>query len=119
MAQPPSRDTDANLPSDIRERVAQDFGPEQADGVYRHLLHQIPDGLANGTRRRHLRCILHLAHGDRALLDQYIELCLGDARDVMLAAEYEEGSQGGLVRKRDFEKPFAQSWQVDPEDEES
>lgn len=113
--QPPGESDSTGLPSDIRERVAQDFGSEQADEVYRYLLNQIPDNLANGTRRRHLRCILYLAHGDRTLLDQFIDLCRGDARDVMLAAEYEEDPEGELVRKRDFEKPFAQSWQVDPE----
>lgn len=98
-----------NIPSDIRERVVADFGAEQADAIYRYLLDRIPDGLPNGTRPRHLRCILYLAQGDRALLDRYIALCLEDTRDVMVAAEYETGPRLGLVRKRDFGKPFDQA----------
>jgi hypothetical protein len=92
------------VPDDIRQRVVDDFGPERADEVYRHLLARIPPGLANGTRPRHLRCILYLANGDRARLDQFIELCLQDTRDVMLQAEYKtQGSK--LVRLRDFNHP--------------
>jgi hypothetical protein len=61
---------------------------------------------SNGTRPRHLRCILYLARGDEDRLAQYIALCLQDTRDVMLAAEYETDSKSKLVRKRDFTKPF-------------
>lgn len=105
-----TRESDStDLPSDIRERVVQDFGADQADTVYRQLLERIPEGLANGTRPRHLRCILYLAKGDRGQLERYIEMCLEDTRDVMLGAEYEIGSRSGLVRKRDFGKPFDQS----------
>lgn len=98
-----------DVPGDIHQRVVEDFGPERADAVYRHLLGRIPDGLPNGTRPRHLRCILYLAKGNRALLDRYIELCLGDTRDVMLRAEYETGPRAGLVRVRDFGKPIGRS----------
>lgn len=94
------------IPEDIRQRVEQDFGTEQTEPIYDYLLEQIPDGLPNGTRPRHLRCILYLAKGDKELLDQAIALCLSDPRDVMLNAEYEDGPRGGLVRKRDFSKPF-------------
>jgi hypothetical protein len=97
------------VPDDIRQRVIEDFGPERAAEIYRSLLARIPDGLPNGTRPRHLRCILYLAKGDRTLLDDYIELCLEDTRDVMLQAEYETGSRGGLVRVRDFGEPFDRS----------
>jgi hypothetical protein len=98
-----------DIPSDIRERVVADFGADQADAIYRELLDRIPDGLPNGTRPRHLRCILYLAQGDRALLERYIALCLEDTRDVMLAAEYDTGPRMGLVRKRNFAKPFDQA----------
>lgn len=96
----------SGVPDDIRRRVSEDFGAQRAEEVYRYLLDRIPDGLPNGTRPRHLRCILHLAKGDRALLERYIELCLQDTRDVMLQAEYEVGPRLGLVRVRDFRKPF-------------
>ncbi len=101
------------VPGDIRQRVIDDFGPEEADEVYRYLLSRIPDGLPNGTRPRHLRCILYLANGGRNLLDEWIKMCLQDTRDVMLYAEYEPDSRGKLVRKRDFSKPFGRESIVD------
>ena len=97
------------IPDDIRQRVVEDFGSEAADSVYRYLLDRIPDGLPNGTRLRHLRCILYLAKGDRTLLDRYIEMCLQDTRDVMLSAEYETDLNARFVRVRDFGKPFDRS----------
>ena len=110
MAKPASGKSESDeLPDDIRERVIHDFGPELADEVYRCLLDRIPDGLPNGTRPRHLRCILYLAKGDRTLLDRYIEMCLQDTRDVMLQAEYEMESAAGFARVRDFGRSFGQS----------
>ena len=76
-------------------------------------VNRIPAGLANGTRPRHLRCILYLAKGDKTKLERYIEMCLADTRDVMLSAEYETDSNSRLVRKRDFAKPFSKSQIVD------
>lgn len=105
MARPGSgRSESDEVPGDIRQRVIRDFGPEVAEDVYRDLLASIPEGLANGTRPRHLRCILHLADGDRTRLEQYIEMCLQDTRDVMLQAEYETRGKK-LVRLRDFNQP--------------
>ncbi len=110
MAKPTNRKIKSDqVPNDIRQRVIHDFGPELADNIYRYLLDRIPDGLPNGTRPRHLRCILHLAKGDRTLLDRYIEMCLQDTRDVMLNAEYETDSNARFVRVRDFGKPFDRS----------
>ena len=96
----------SEIPPDIRQRIVDDFGEVDADEIYDHLLDRIPEGLPNGTRPRHLRCILYLAAGSRHLLEEAIKLCLGDPRDVMLQAEYEDGPRGGLNRKRDFERPF-------------
>ena len=109
MAKPtkPSVDLD-EVPDDVRRRVIEDFGADLAEDIYRHLLDRIPAGLPNGTRPRHLRCILHLAKGDRASLDHYIEMCLQDPRDVMLNAEYEL-RPGSDVRVRDFGKAFDQA----------
>jgi hypothetical protein len=95
-----------DIPADIHQRVVEDFGHERADEVYRYLLGRVPDGLGNGTRPRHLRCILYLAKGDRKLLDKFIDMCLLDARDVMLWAEAEPGKGSQPVPVRDFEKPF-------------
>ena len=97
------------VPSDIRRRIVEDFGPKLADRIYRYLLDRIPDGLPNGTRPRHLRCILYLAKGDRALLDRYIEMCLTDTRDVMFNAEYQTDPNRRFMRLRDFNKPFGRS----------
>jgi hypothetical protein len=98
---------DANgIPSDIRQRVFEDFGTDRGDDIYLYLLTRIPEGLPNGTRPRHLRCILYLAKRDETQLDRYIEMCLQDTRDVMLQAEYEVDSGSRLVRKRDFARPF-------------
>lgn len=110
MAGPTSRESEASgIPEDIRQRVIEDFGAEQADEVYHYLLDRIPEGLPNGTRPRHLRCILYLAKGDRTLLEQYIELCLQDTRDVMLQAEYAMRTISNPVQVRDFGKPFRRS----------
>jgi hypothetical protein len=110
MAKVKSRTTKSDeVPIDIRQRVIKDFGPECADDIYRHLLDRIPDGLPNGSRPRHLRCILYLAKGDRTLLDRYIEMCLLDTRDVMLRAEYVPDSTSRLVHRRDFGRPFDKS----------
>ena len=110
MTEPKNQKSKSNeVPNDIRQRVIADFGPELANDIYRYLLDRIPDGLPNGTRPRHLRCILYLAKGDRTLLDRYIEMCLQDTRDVMLNAEYETDSNVRFVRVRDFGKPFDRS----------
>src|SRR5262245_25124925 len=112
MTKPTNRKIKSDeVPDDIRLRVIKDFGPELADDIYRYLLDRIPDGLPNGTRPRHLRCILYLAKGDRTLLDRYIEMCLQDTRDVMLNAEYatDANARGRFVRVRDFGKPFDRS----------
>ena len=109
MSKPTETD---EVPGDIWQRIIDDFGTE-ADEVYRYLLSRIPDGLANGTRPRHLRCVLYLARGGRNQLAEWIKLCLQDTRDVMLYAEYEPDSRGKLVRKRDFSKPFGRESIVD------
>ena len=110
MTEPKNRKIKLNeVPNDIRQRVIADFGQDLADDIYRYLLDRIPAGLPNGTRPRHLRCILYLAQGDRALLDRYIDMCLQDPRDVMRNAEYEGDSYARLVRVRDFGRPFDQS----------
>jgi hypothetical protein len=102
------------LPQDIRQRIEIDFGPE-AERIYRHLLERIPEGLPNGTRARHLRCILYLAAGNEAALNRAIETCLQDTRDVMLAAEYDTTQVDDMPRLRDFSKPFDQAHLVDEE----
>ena len=99
----------SSLPADIRQRVVDDFGEERAADVYDHLLANVPEGLPNGTRPRHLRCILFLATGHMKQLDDYLKMCLCDTRDVMLAAEYESVPGGDLKRVRDFSRPFNDS----------
>ena len=115
MTKPTSQKTESDeVPSDIRQRIVDDFGTAEADETYRYLLDRIPDGLSNGTRPRHLRCILYLANGGRNLLEEWIKMCLQGTRDVMLHAEYETDSASQLVRKRDFSKPFGHESIADP-----
>ena len=97
------------VPADIMQRIIDDFGDQQVSGIFDYLLSKFPDGLANGTRPRHLRCILHLAKGDKEELDYYIKMCLCDTRDVMPNAEDETTEENKLVRKRNFSKPFNES----------
>ena len=72
----------------------------------RYLLSRIPDGLANGTRPRHLRCILYLAKGGRNQLEEWIKLCVQDTRDVML-------HQGRISRQPGDDRPVKQRDRVD------
>ena len=88
----------ATIPDDIKQRIERDFGKRNAKEITELLLTKIPSG-GNGTRERHLRCILYLAKGNRKKLDKYIEACVTDPRDVMVWAE-------GIDMKRDFNKPF-------------
>ena len=100
------------IPSDILQRIIDDFGDERASDILSDLTTRIPDGLANGTRPRHLRCIIHLANGDLEKLNDYIEVCLRDTRDVMFAAEYRQTGPGfgtKLERIHDFSRPFGES----------
>ena len=97
------------IPEDIKEKMESDFGLTLTETLFPYLLEKIPEGLPNGTRDRHLRCVLHLAGGDPRRLDDAIDLCRSDPRDVMLSAEYVTGPRGGLHRVRDYSRPFGQS----------
>jgi len=97
-----------SIPPDILEHVKDDFGRDAACDTYRYLLTKVPDGLPNGTRPRHLRCILFLAEGDRARLDEYIQMCHRDPRDLILEAEYAMVDEK-LVQVRDFNRPFPEA----------
>lgn len=100
------------VPTDIIQRITDDFGDERASKILANLISRIPDGLPNGTRPRHLRCVIHLAEGDLEKLNHYIEICLRDTRDVMFAAEYRQTGPGfgtKLERIHDFNLPFGES----------
>ena len=89
MTEPKNRTIKLNeVPNDIRQRVIADFGPDLADDIYRYLLDRIPAGLPNGTRPRHLRCILYLAKGDRPSAETSLRTSLQhgeqpDAQDLL------------------------------------
>jgi hypothetical protein len=52
-----------------------------------------------------MRCVVFLSEGSLDKLETYIDMCLLDPRDVIVAAEYDvEGDQ--YVRVRDFDAPF-------------
>lgn len=99
---------DRELPADIRERAAGDFGEHNADEVIEYLWSRIPERMPNSTQPRRFRCILHIAEGDRRRLEHGIELCLSDPRDVILTAEYED-RDGRHIRMWDFSQPFSEA----------
>jgi hypothetical protein len=92
------------FPKDIVTRIAGDFGESQVEDVCRRLAAGV-SGSGNGTRERHMRCVVFLSEGSLDKLETYIDMCLLDPRDVIVAAEYDvEGD--AYVRVRDFDAPF-------------
>lgn len=89
--------TSAELPADIHTRIVAEYGIDGLTGIASELSrYQGPE------RERVLRCILHLAAGDRSALAENLSLAQLDYRDVIWGAEYE----GGHDRLRSFSEPF-------------
>ena len=96
------------FPADIRQRITDDFGESQTDQTYRNLLDKAPSGLPMGLGYD-ICDAYSIWRGNPERLDHYIQMCFGDTRDVMLAAEYETAADRRLVRHRDFNRPFDQA----------
>lgn len=90
--------------SDIRERIEKEFGsfaPAVAEELERFIeSYRKLAGAHPGDRV--IRCIVHLAEGNREHITHYIRTALGDPRDVMFWAEYDKDEK----RVRDFNMPF-------------
>lgn len=102
----PVRSTE-ELPGDILGRVTADFGSDETPRVLARLaglIGQIADTQGRAPDARVLRCIVHLAAGDRAQLENVCRQALSDTRDVMYRAEYDANDR----RIRDFDRPFPQ-----------
>jgi hypothetical protein len=94
-----------DLPEDITDRIAADFGSVEAPGILSRLagfIGQYADRYRDAPDARVLRCVVHLAAGERRRLEDACRLALADTRDVIRGAEYDSGDQ----RVRDFTRPF-------------
>lgn len=91
--------------NDIQERIKKDFG-SSASSVAEELEKFIESfRKVSGTHPgdRVVRCIVHLAEGKRENISHYIKAALGDPRDVMYWAEYDQEEK----RIHDFNMPFS------------
>ena len=94
-----------DLPEDILQRITSDFGSDATPGVLSRLagfIGQLADAQGEAPDARILRCVIHIATGDRKKLEEACRLALADTRDVMLRAEYDAGNR----RVRRFDQPF-------------
>lgn len=94
-----------DLPEDILQKITDDFGSEITPGVLSRLagfIGQLADGYGEAPDARVLRCVVHLAAGDRKQLEDACRLALTDTRDVIYRAEYDKSER----QVRDFTLPF-------------
>ena len=95
-----------DLPDDITERIAADFGIADTPGVVMRLagfVGQYADRHQEAPDARTLRCIVFVAAGDRRKIEDACRTALTDVRDLVTQAEYD----GGEERLRDLNEPFA------------
>ena len=94
-----------DLPEDITEKVAADFGIAEAPGALMRLagfVGQYADRHKEAPDARTLRCIVHVAGGDRKKFEDACRLALSDVQGLVVQAEYD----GNDRRIRDFNAPF-------------
>ena len=94
-----------DLPEDILQRITSDFGSDATPGVLSRLagfIGQVADAQGEAPDARILRCVIHIAAGDRKKLEEACRLALTDTRDVTYRAEYDAGNR----RIRRFDQPF-------------
>lgn len=89
------------LTPDIQRRIAADFSADDAAIAQRIAARRAahPDIYSD----RIVRCALHVAAGDAAVLDRALELAEIDWRDLIVWAEYDNDFDD---RKRDLNQPF-------------
>lgn len=78
-------------------KVCDDFGNQSDLALSRieRLAERFQEVYREPASPRIIRCVLHLASGDVDSLEQYIDTCLKDYRDIILWAEYD--SEGNRV----------------------
>tara|TARA_R110002049_G_C8701215_1_gene523006 strand:+ start:97 stop:408 length:312 start_codon:yes stop_codon:yes gene_type:complete len=94
------------MKTDIINRIESDFRENSNKakeiitnrvGTFEHLL----------KNDRIIRCIIYLSKGSIKELNHFVDIALQDPRDVMMLAEYKEGSNfENFKRLRDFNKTF-------------
>ena len=95
-----------DLPEDIEEKIATDFGIAGTPGIALRLAGfagQYADRHKEAPDARTLRCIVLVAEGDRRKLEEACHLALADMRELALQAEYNDQDE----RIRDLNQPFA------------
>jgi len=78
---------------DIEHRILHDFGRNRITDIqekFEVLRRKFSDIYKEKPSPRIIRCIIHLASGNEAVLDQMIDAVLQDWRDVIYWAEYNE-----------------------------
>ena len=94
------------MKADIIKRIELDFGEhsEKAKQIIINKVNNFEHLLKND---RIIRCIVYLSKGSIRELNHNITIALQDPRDIMLYAEYKEGSTfENFKRLRDFNKTF-------------
>jgi len=94
-----------DLPEDIEEKIATDFGIAETPGIAMRLasfVGQYADRHKEAPDARTLRCIVFVASGDRKKLEEACHVSLNDVRELVVQAEYDENDE----RIRDFNEPF-------------
>ncbi len=88
----------AKLSAHVLSAITQDYSENERQFVAEALSRMV--GKIAGLRERQYGrericfCVLQLAAGSRAALEQYVDLAIVDWRDVILAAEYPRRSRG-------------------------
>jgi galactose-1-phosphate uridylyltransferase len=90
---------------DIINRIKSDFEKDSNKAL--EILKNKLKELEYLNNDRIIRCIIYLSKGSIKELNNYIDLAKQDPRDVMMYAEYKEGSNfENFKRLRDFNKTF-------------
>lgn len=94
------------LANDIRQKLLDDFGAAEAASIeaeFQRFGETFRAAEGSPPSDRLVRCIVHLAQGEREALSNRIRSALVDWRDVIRDAEYTPSDE----RIRDFTLPFA------------
>ena len=91
---------------DIINKIETDFGQDsnKAKEIITNRIGNFEHLLKND---RIIRCIIYLSKGSIKELNHFVDIAIQDPRDVMMYAEYKEGSTfENFKRLRDFNKTF-------------
>jgi hypothetical protein len=94
------------MKTDIINRIESDFG-ENSNKAKEIIINRIGDFEHLLKNDRIIRCIIYLSKGSIKKLNYFVDIALQDSRDVMLYAEYKQGSTfENFKRLRDFNNTF-------------